>query len=110
MAVAQDGVTAPNNLRLDKDEFVPGLARLARVLRDAGAASCAQLNHAGRFARTEAPLMPAPMDATHLAFDMASLKAFMESFPLKERFGLTWMVMRKAASWQAGMSREQRRT
>jgi 2,4-dienoyl-CoA reductase (NADPH2) len=108
VAVAPDGVTAPNNLRLDKDEFVPGLARLARVLRDAGAVSCAQLNHAGRFARTEAPLMPAPMDATHLAFDMTSLKAFMESFPLEERFGLTWMVMRKAASWQAGMSREQR--
>lgn len=93
---------------MDQDAFVPGLTRLARVIRESGAVSCAQLNHAGRFARTDAPLMPAPMDATHLAFDMASLKAFMESFPLEERFGLTWMVMRKAASWQAGMGREQR--
>ncbi len=108
LAVDPGGITARHNLRLDQDAFVPGLARLARVLRESGAVSCAQLNHAGRFARTEAPLMPAPMDATHLAFDMASLKAFMESFPLEERFGLTWMVMRKAASWQAGMGREQR--
>ena len=108
VAVDPGGVTARHNLRLDQDAFVPGLARLARVIRESGAVSCAQLNHAGRFARTDAPLMPAPMDATHLAFDMASLKAFMESFPLEERFGLTWMVMRKAASWQAGMSREQR--
>ncbi|WP_449242821.1 oxidoreductase [Desulfovibrio sp.] len=108
VAVARDGVTAPNNLRLDNDEFLPGMARLAKVIRDAGAVACAQLNHAGRFARTELPLMPAPMDASHLAFDVASLKAFMESFPLEERFGLTWMVMRKAASWQSGMSREQR--
>jgi len=108
VAVARDGVTAPNNLRLDRDEFLPGMTRLAKIIRDAGAVACAQLNHAGRFARIELPLMPAPMDASHLAFDVASLKAFMESFPLEERFGLTWMVMRKAASWQSGMTREQR--
>lgn len=108
VAVAREGVTAPNNLRLDRDEFLPGMTRLAKIIRDAGAVACAQLNHAGRFARIEMPLMPAPMDASHLAFDVASLKAFMESFPLEERFGLTWMVMRKAASWQSGMTREQR--
>lgn len=108
LAVAPNGATSAYNLRLDRDAYVPGLARLVRTIHEAGALACVQLNHAGRFAKTETPLMPAPMDALHLAFDMASLKAFVESFPIEERFGLTWMVMRKAAAWQGSMTREQR--
>lgn len=108
LAVSPEGSTSTYNLRLDRDVFVPGLARLVRSIHEAGALACAQLNHGGRFAKTESPLMPAPMDALHLAFDMASLKTFVESFPIEERLGLTWMVVRKAAAWQASMTREQR--
>lgn len=37
------------NIGAHKDEFIPGLAELAQAIRDNGAKSCVQLNHAGRY-------------------------------------------------------------
>ena len=37
------------NIGAHRDEFIPGLAELARAIRDNGAKSCVQLNHAGRY-------------------------------------------------------------
>lgn len=107
-AVSADGVTSPSTIRADADEFLPGLSRLARAIHSGGAKACLQLNHAGRYAWTSRPLLPAAMDASHLAFDIAALKAFMESFPFERRFGLTRLVMARAAAWQRGMSQEER--
>jgi 2,4-dienoyl-CoA reductase (NADPH2) len=32
-AVSSDGATSTYNLRVDKDEYIPGLTRLARVIK-----------------------------------------------------------------------------
>jgi 2,4-dienoyl-CoA reductase-like NADH-dependent reductase (Old Yellow Enzyme family) len=47
-AVEARGVIAPSDLGLWADEHVPGLTRLADVIREAGAVPAIQLAHAGR--------------------------------------------------------------
>jgi 2,4-dienoyl-CoA reductase (NADPH2) len=37
------------NIGGHKDEFIPGLSRLAKAVKDNGARSAVQLNHAGRY-------------------------------------------------------------
>ncbi|ABQ25791.1 oxidoreductase [Geotalea uraniireducens] len=39
----------PTNIGAHRDEYIPGLARLARAIRENGAAASVQLNHAGRY-------------------------------------------------------------
>jgi 2,4-dienoyl-CoA reductase-like NADH-dependent reductase (Old Yellow Enzyme family)/nucleotide-binding universal stress UspA family protein len=109
VAVARDGRTSPRTLRLDADRFIPELAGLAATIQRRGALACIQLNHAGRFARTERPLLPAPFDAAHLDYDVAALKAFMHTFPFSERFGFTARFMQMHSKWRWGMTPEDRR-
>jgi 2,4-dienoyl-CoA reductase (NADPH2) len=104
VAVARDGRTSPRTLRLDDDRFIPELARLATTIQHRGALACVQLNHAGRFARTERPLLPAPFDAAHLDHDVAALKAFMHTFPFGERFKLTTRFMQMQSKWHRQMT------
>lgn len=107
-AVSGDGRTSPHTICAHDDAFLPGLARLARVITSAGAAACLQLNHAGRYAATDSPLLPTPPDPRHLDFDVTALKAFMESFPFAERFGLTARMLRMASRWNKTMSTAER--
>jgi len=56
------GATQP---RIDSDEFIPGLARLARAVHDAGAAVSIELTHPGlnaslRFSGGRRPVAPSP--------------------------------------------------
>ncbi len=37
------------NIGAHKDEFIPGLQRLANAIKDNGSRSCVQINHAGRY-------------------------------------------------------------
>jgi 2,4-dienoyl-CoA reductase (NADPH2) len=37
------------NIGAHKDEFIPGLTRLARAIKDGGARAVVQINHAGRY-------------------------------------------------------------
>ena len=37
------------NIGAHKDEFIPGLERLSNAIKDNGARSCLQINHAGRY-------------------------------------------------------------
>jgi len=39
----------PGNIGAHRDDFIPGLTRLAAIIRDNGARSSVQLNHAGRY-------------------------------------------------------------
>lgn len=39
----------PGNIGAHRDEFIPGLTRLAETIKTGGAAACVQLNHAGRY-------------------------------------------------------------
>ena len=104
VAVAKDGRTSPRTLRIDADRFVPELARLATTIQHRGALACVQLNHAGRFAQTERPLLPAPFDAAHLDHDIAALKSFMHTFPFSERFRLTARFMQMRSKWHMSMT------
>ena len=104
VAVAKDGRTSPRTLRLDDDRFIPEMARLATTIQHRGALACVQLNHAGRFALTERPLLPAPFDAAHLDHDVAALKSFMHTFPFSERFKLTARFMQMRSKWHRRMT------
>ncbi|RJR53649.1 MAG: hypothetical protein C4576_01425 [Desulfobacteraceae bacterium] len=103
-AVSPDGVASSHNLRADRDEFIPGLSRLARAIRKNGAVACLQLNHAGRFARTDRPLLPTALESSHLAFNISSLKEFMNFFPLEKRFGLTQGFLKHLVAWNRPMT------
>ena len=107
-AVSVDGAAAQCNLRVHGDEFVHGLRRLSGVIKREGALACLQLNHGGPFAKNGTPLVPSPIDGTTLTHDIGSLRAFMESFPVRERFGLTRRFMEMAYHWQQGMTDEER--
>jgi 2,4-dienoyl-CoA reductase-like NADH-dependent reductase (Old Yellow Enzyme family)/nucleotide-binding universal stress UspA family protein len=107
VGVSADGLTSRHNLRGDGDEYLPGLAKLARTIKSGGAAAGLQLNHAGRFAKTDRALLPSSMDGSHLGFDLGSLKAFMEFFPLEHRFGLTQDFLARVTGWTRPMTDEE---
>lgn len=107
-AVSSDGKVSTYNLRADKDMFVPGLAKLAEVIKSNGSIACLQLNHAGRFAKTEQPLLPSPLSSENLSFNVDSLKRFMEFFPFEERFKLTKDFFMQLSSWRRAMLPEER--
>jgi|GEM_PF-567732 len=107
-AVSSDGVVSRFNLRADKDRFIPGLARLASGIKAKGALACLQLNHAGRFAKTPRPLLPSPIIAGNLSFNLESLKEFMEFFPFEKRFSLTRYLLSQVKTWGRPMTEEDR--
>lgn len=54
------------NIGAHKDEFIPGLSRLASAIKDNGARSAVQINHAGRynfsfFINNQQPVAPSPV-------------------------------------------------
>jgi 2,4-dienoyl-CoA reductase (NADPH2) len=110
VAVSPDGVTSRHNLRIDRDDYIPGLQRLAAAIQSSGAQACLQLNHAGRFAKTERPQLASPVNATNLAYNIAAMKNFMHAFPLEKRFGLTQFFLKQFNSWRRGMSSAEIRT
>lgn len=60
-AVTEQGRISPFDLTLDRDEKIPGFARLARLIKEGGAAAGIQISHAGRKASTSpsgTPLVP----------------------------------------------------
>ena len=107
-AVSEDGASAACNLRVHDDRFIPGLSRLARAIRTAGAFSCLQLNHGGPFAKNGQPMVPSPISGATITHDIASLRAFMETFPVRERFGLTRELMEMVYYWQQAMEPAER--
>jgi 2,4-dienoyl-CoA reductase-like NADH-dependent reductase (Old Yellow Enzyme family) len=108
-AVSRQGATSPCSLRAHGNEFVPGLARLAGTIRKSGALACLQLNHGGPFAKSGRPLVPSPIDGANVIHDVASLRAFMKTFPVKLRFGLTRQLMEMVTHWQRPMTAAERR-
>jgi 2,4-dienoyl-CoA reductase (NADPH2) len=107
VAVHPGGTTSRHNLRIDRDDHIPGLQRLAAAIQSGGAHACIQLNHAGRFAKTAHPHLASPVNASHLAYNIAAMKNFMHAFPLEKRFGLTHSFLKQFNSWRRGMSTPQ---
>lgn len=57
------GSGSNRTLRADSDDYLEGLATLARVIKQEGARACLQLNHAGRFAgAAPQPVAPAAVE------------------------------------------------
>ncbi len=57
------GSGSNRTLRVDSDDYLEGLATLARVIKQEGALACLQINHAGRFAgAAPQPLAPSPVE------------------------------------------------
>ena len=57
------GSGSNRTLRIDTDEAIHGLARLAKTIKAEGALACLQINHAGRFAYADQDSI-APSDIT----------------------------------------------
>ncbi|WP_031517948.1 NADH:flavin oxidoreductase [Desulfofalx alkaliphila] len=50
-------------LRIDRDDYIEGLAKLARSIKEGGAHAVIQINHGGRYAAIANPLAPSPIAA-----------------------------------------------
>lgn len=108
-AVSEDGIISNFNLRIDQDDFIPGLSKLAKAIKSSGALACLQINHAGRFAKTEKPLLPHALDSSNLSFNVAALRDFMNFFPFEKRFRLTHRFLKSATAWNKAMTAEERK-
>lgn len=106
-AVSPDGVTSRYNLRIDSDEFMPGLQMLADAIKSKGAFAAIQLNHAGRFAKTERPLLVSPVDTASLPASLSAMKDFINAFPLEKRFALTRFFVKQVNAWRRAMTHEE---
>ena len=104
VAIAENGRTSERSLLLDQDEQIDELKRLSRVIKANNAIACIQLNHAGRYAVTDRPLLPSTMASVEIAKNISTLKDFMESFPFVKRFGLTAHVAKMTAGWMREMA------
>ena len=80
---------------------------LAEAIKRQRTLACIQLNHAGRFAKTDQPLLASPAYGANLAYHVASLKGFMHSFPFEKRFGLTRFFLKQISGWRRAMTREE---
>ena len=65
-ATVDDLAGNPGNIGAHRDEFIPGLARLATAIQEHGARASVQLNHAGRYNHSlllggKTPVAPSPI-------------------------------------------------
>lgn len=80
----------PGNIGAHKDIYIPGLTRLATAIRDNGARSSVQLNHAGRYNHSmlmggKQPVAPSPIASrltreTPHELDIAEIEEIIASF------------------------------
>ena len=81
---------SPLNIGAHKDSFIPGLTRLAETIKNNGAGSAVQINHAGRynpsfFLKGKSPVAPSPI-ASRLTHEtpheltLAEIKKTIEAF------------------------------
>ncbi|HMA84108.1 MAG TPA: NADH:flavin oxidoreductase, partial [Desulfosalsimonadaceae bacterium] len=78
------------NIGAHKDDFIPGLKRLASAINDNGARSCVQLNHSGRynfsfFLDGKQPVAPSPIASrltkeTPRELSIEEIKGIIDSF------------------------------
>lgn len=62
-AISPEGSGGPRTLRCDHNRYVDGLTRLAAVIKKHRCKAALQINHAGRFARTDAPVSASEVPA-----------------------------------------------
>ncbi|MCG8636331.1 MAG: NADH:flavin oxidoreductase [Desulfobacterales bacterium] len=106
VAVSENGRTSERSLVLDHDGRIDQLKRLAAVIKANNALACIQLNHGGRYAVTEEPMLPSAIDSTEILSSISTLKNFMEGFPFGKRFGLTAHMAKMTAGWTREMTED----
>lgn len=78
------GSGSNRTLRADTDDNIDGLRKLALTIKNEGALSCLQINHAGRFAQTtQEPLAPSAVSTfgrMPRALDIAEIKHIIEKY------------------------------
>jgi 2,4-dienoyl-CoA reductase-like NADH-dependent reductase (Old Yellow Enzyme family)/thioredoxin reductase len=64
-AVAPEGIVSHTQMRIDGDEYIGGLSRIAEAIKEEGARAAIQIHHAGRQTSTKVigrrPLAPSPL-------------------------------------------------
>lgn len=76
-AVAPEGIVSHHQMRIFEDSFVPGLARIARAIKEEGARAAIQIHHAGRQTSARVigrpPLAPSPLRCPTIRGDVEVL-------------------------------------
>ena len=76
-AVSPEGIVSPNQARIDSDDLIDGLARIARVIKSQGAIAALQLHHGGRQISAKVigrkPLAPSPIPCPTIRGDVEPL-------------------------------------
>ena len=104
VAVTRDGRTSERSLYLDDDQYINELKRLADVIKAYHSIPCIQLNHAGRYAICDHPMLPSALNSDEIVTNISTLKNFMESFPISDRFGLTTHLAKMTKGWTRQMT------
>ena len=82
------GLGNPRTLLVSDDRFVPGLARLARSIRERGVPAILQIHHAGRYARREDRIAPSALTTWGVvprAMDAADIDRVIAAFAAAAR-------------------------
>jgi 2,4-dienoyl-CoA reductase-like NADH-dependent reductase (Old Yellow Enzyme family)/nucleotide-binding universal stress UspA family protein len=67
VAVDSGGVLSRHSLRADSDRFIPGLSLLAETIKKENVAAVLQINHGGRFARSDRLLAPSAVPLSDIS-------------------------------------------
>ncbi|HON85517.1 MAG TPA: NADH:flavin oxidoreductase [Syntrophorhabdaceae bacterium] len=83
MCIDPSGLGAPFMLRVDKDEYIDGLKKIADTIHNEGAYAFAQINHAGRYAFMRDRIAPSPVkvwDVTPREMTVNEIKFMIERY------------------------------
>ncbi|HPU28787.1 MAG TPA: NADH:flavin oxidoreductase [Syntrophorhabdaceae bacterium] len=61
MCIDPSGLGSPFMLRVDRDDYIEGLKKIADTIRNEGSYAFAQINHAGRYAYMKDRIVPSPV-------------------------------------------------
>jgi 2,4-dienoyl-CoA reductase (NADPH2) len=79
----EKGRGSKRTIRIDTDENLDGLARLADCIKQEGALACIQINHAGRFAGVKDPVAPSAVETFGITARALSIE---ETAEIREKF------------------------
>ena len=103
--VDPSGIMAPRTLRIDGKRFVPGLSKLARVIKDSGAVACLQLNHGGRWARVEKPCTPSPL-SMGVSSDIEAFEGMRKEMSRRHQLRLVNKFLSSVMKCRRGMTKD----
>lgn len=95
VGVDATGLLASCSLRADSDRFVPGLAKLAETIKRENVVAVLQINHGGRFARSEQMLAPSAVPLKDISLTDI-YRAGLKSLDLQEQWAIVsqWIQFR----------------